>query len=48
LWDVANARVTTVLTGHKESATVGGLDFSPDGRTLASGADKSVRLWVVP
>jgi WD40 repeat protein len=34
---------TVRVTGH--SAGVAGVAFSPDGRLLAAGDDKTVRLW---
>jgi WD40 repeat protein len=46
LWDVQTRKVTSVLTGHKE--TIFCVAFSPDGKTLASGAgngDNTLRLW---
>ncbi|HXP63114.1 MAG TPA: serine/threonine-protein kinase, partial [Dongiaceae bacterium] len=47
LWNLANARLRTTLPGH--AASVGGLAFSPDGKTLAScGWDSSIRFWDLP
>ncbi len=44
LWDVADRRERTTLTGHK--GRVSALAFAPDGRTLMSGGwDKRVTLW---
>lgn len=45
LWDVATGAVTE-RRGHSDTVT--DLEFSPDGKTLASaGADHSIRLWRV-
>jgi WD40 repeat protein len=45
LWDVETLELKAILSGH--FGTVQGLDFSPDGQTLASAcdSDNTVRLW---
>jgi WD40 repeat protein len=45
LWDVESGRLTRALIGHH--SYVSGLDWSPDGNTLASAGtyDVTVRLW---
>ena len=46
LWDGATGAKVGELAGHTD--TVYGLDFSPDGTRLASGAiDDTVRVWDV-
>jgi WD40 repeat protein len=46
LWDVATGQEKHVLKGHTDRITT--LDFSPDGRLLATGSwDHSVRVWDV-
>ncbi len=47
LWDAATGELLRALVGHDGWAF--GVDFSPDGKTLASagGRDESVRLWDV-
>jgi WD40 repeat protein len=45
IWDIETGRLIRALIGH--SSYVYGLDWSPDGRTLASAGsyDATVRLW---
>jgi WD40 repeat protein len=45
LWDVESGRLVRALIGH--NSYVSGLDWSPDGNTLASAGtyDANVRLW---
>jgi WD40 repeat protein len=45
LWDVESGRLVRALIGH--NSYVSGLDWSPDGNTLASAGtyDVTVRLW---
>jgi WD40 repeat protein len=43
LWEVNSGRKLGILRGHV--AGVGGLSFSPDGKTLASCGDSRVKLW---
>jgi len=53
LWDVASGREQTTLRGH--ALSVSSLAFSPDGKTLASGAGNyltpqevgEIKLWDV-
>ena len=46
LWDAASGDELIAMDGHAN--TVGGLSFSPNGRTLASvAADRTLRLWNV-
>src|SRR5204862_53347 len=46
LWDLATGTTTHTLTGH--TGRVESLEFSPDGKTLATGGgggDTSIKLW---
>jgi len=44
IWDLAERKIKTVLTGHKQE--IYSLVYSSDGKILASGSgDKTVRLW---
>jgi WD40 repeat protein len=46
LWDLDTAERRADLIGHRERVTA--LAFTPDGKTLASGAwDRAVKLWSV-
>jgi RNA polymerase sigma factor (sigma-70 family) len=48
LWDVSTGKRVRLLSGHRDAVL--GLAFSPDGKTLASGAeryDATFRLWDV-
>src|SRR5262249_34397555 len=49
LWDVSTGKEQAVFKGHKDDARGGvhSWTFSPDGKTLASGADDGVKLWDV-
>jgi len=43
LWDVNSGQPLGILRGHV--ASVEGLSFSPDGKTLASCGDNRAKLW---
>jgi len=45
VWDIQNEKVTVTLKGHNEH--VGYAAFSPDGKTLVTGGDWTVRFWDV-
>lgn len=46
IWDIAEKKITMLLTGHKQE--IYSLEFSQDGQILASGSgDKTVRIWEV-
>jgi len=42
-WRVRDLRLTRTLTGHKRGVTA--VACSPDGRTLASGDGRTIKLW---
>ena len=46
LIDVASGKDRLALPGH--TGPVGGVAFTPDGRTLLTAGDRSVRQWEVP
>src|SRR5262249_13965029 len=43
LWDAATGRLLRELRGHRRR--VESVAFAPDGKTLASGDYRSIRLW---
>ena len=46
LWDVHTGAHRRILTEHPRNAGRGGLTFSPDGKTIASGGgDGTIRFW---
>ncbi len=48
LWDVHTGTHRRILTEHPRCAGSGGLTFSPDGKTIASGGgDGTIRFWDV-
>jgi WD40 repeat protein/serine/threonine protein kinase len=49
IWDAAKAETTSPLLEHNKAQHVVSAAFSPDGRTLVTGAgDHTVRRWAVP
>jgi WD40 repeat protein len=45
LWAVETGQILHTLTGHTEE--VSSIQFSPDGKTIASGSwDGTIKLWV--
>lgn len=47
LWDIAGGNSITTLKGHTDAVT--SIDFSDDGKTIASGSrDSTVKIWSVP
>src|SRR5262245_33570338 len=47
IWDTATGREWRTLRGGGENyiGTLNGLAFSPDGRTIAHGRGREVRVW---
>jgi WD40 repeat protein len=45
VWDAATG--ADVLTLYGDNAGVGGVDFSPDGKQLAVGADDATRIYTL-
>ncbi len=46
LWDVNTGAHRKILTEHPRNVGYGGLTFSPDGKTIASGGgDGTIRFW---
>jgi RNA polymerase sigma factor (sigma-70 family) len=46
LWDVHTGEHRKILTEHPRNVGYGGLSFSPDGKTIASGGgDGTIRFW---
>ena len=46
LWDVHTGTLKRIRTGHPRNAGLGGLTFSPDGKTIAcGGGDGTIRFW---
>jgi len=46
LWDLQSKKEIATLTGHSKEVTK--VVFSPDGQTLASTGDNTIKLWKVP
>jgi WD40 repeat protein len=43
LWAVSTGKLITTFIGHKEE--VHNVAFAPDGRTLATADDRTMKLW---
>jgi WD40 repeat protein len=43
IWEITTERLIHSLSGHKRGVTA--VAFSPDGRTLASGDGRTIKLW---